>query len=138
MSSSSLAASTASVSSIAFTFVDDIYAQVMGRERHGCVRRYEYDVILILVFGSSSTGQLRSTLSTQLEKCPRDAVPVQLNLYPYTLRGFCPKMRDFAFLTHFFIYQSSPIRPISKTDHGIPSKQLQKWFRLNENFFLSS
>ena len=62
MSSSSLAASTASASSIASTFVDDIYAQVMGRERHECVRGYRFGVTLTLVFGSSSTGQSRSTL----------------------------------------------------------------------------
>ena len=123
MSSSSLAASTASVSSIAFTFVDDIYAQVMGRERHGRVRRYEYDVILILVFGSSSTGQLRYTLSTQLEKCPRDAVPVQLNLYPYTLRVFAQNcgilhfslIFSFTNLLQFVPYQNRPWNPFKTT-----------------------
>ena len=36
-SSSSLAASTASASSIASTSVDEIYTQVMGQERHGRV-----------------------------------------------------------------------------------------------------
>ena len=67
MSSSSHAASTASVSSIASTFVDDIYAQVMGRERHGCVRGYGFGVTSTLVFGTSSMGQSRSTLSAQLK-----------------------------------------------------------------------
>ena len=58
MSSSSPTASTAFASSIASTLVDDIYAQVMGRERHGRVRGYEFDVTPTLVFGSSSsTGQ---------------------------------------------------------------------------------
>ena len=63
MSSSFLAASTASASSIASTFIDDIYAQVMGRERHGRVRGSRFGVTPTLVFGSSSTGQSRSTLS---------------------------------------------------------------------------
>ena len=67
MSSSSLVASTASASSIASTSIDDIYAQVMGRERHGRVRGYGFGVTHTLVFGSNSTGQSRSTLSTQLE-----------------------------------------------------------------------
>ena len=40
MSSSSPVASTASASSVASTFVDDIYTQVMGQERHGRVRGY--------------------------------------------------------------------------------------------------
>ena len=67
MSSYSLAASTASSSSVASTFVDDIYAQVMGREGHGCVRGYGFGVTHTLVFGSNSTGQSRATLSTQHE-----------------------------------------------------------------------
>ena len=67
MSSSSPTTSTTSASSIASTSVDDIYAQVMGPERHGCVRGYGFGVTPTLVFGSSSTGQSRSTLSTQLE-----------------------------------------------------------------------
>ena len=67
MSYSSPAASIASVSSIASTFVDDIYAQVKGRERHGRVRGYGFGVSHTLVFGSSSTRQLRSTLSAYLE-----------------------------------------------------------------------
>ena len=68
MSSSSFpAASIASASSVASTSVDEIYAQVMGRERHGCVRGYRFGVTPTLVFGSSSTGQSRSTLSAQLE-----------------------------------------------------------------------
>ena len=37
MSSSSPAASTASAAHVASTSVDDIYTQVMGQERHGCV-----------------------------------------------------------------------------------------------------
>ena len=67
MSSSSPVASTASTSSIASTSVDDIYAQVMGRERHGRVRGYGFGITPTLVFGSSSTGQSSSTLSAQLE-----------------------------------------------------------------------
>ena len=67
MSSSSPAASTASASYASSTFVDDIYAQVMGRERHGRVQGYGFGVTPTLVFGSSSTGQSRSTLSSQLE-----------------------------------------------------------------------
>ena len=65
--SSSPAASTAFASSVASISVDDIYAQVMGRERHGRVRCYEFGVTPILVFGSSNTGKSRSTLSVQLE-----------------------------------------------------------------------
>ena len=67
MSSSSPAASTTSASSVASTFVDYIYAQVMGRERRGRVRGYEFSVTHTLVFGSNSTRQSRSTLSAQLE-----------------------------------------------------------------------
>ena len=67
MSSSSPDASTASASSVASTFVDDINVQVMGRERHGRVRDYGFCVTPTLVFGSSSTGQSRSTLSAKLE-----------------------------------------------------------------------
>ena len=70
MSSSSPASSTASTASasyVASISIDDIYAQVMGQERHGRVRDYEFGVTPTLVFGSNSTGQLRSTLSTQLE-----------------------------------------------------------------------
>ena len=73
MSSSSPTTSTASGSSITFassiasTSVDEIYAQVMGQERPGRVQSYEFDVTPTLVFGSSSTGQSRSTLSAQLE-----------------------------------------------------------------------
>ena len=67
MSSSSPAASTASASFVAFTSIDDIYAQVMGRERHGRVRGYGFGVTPTLVFGSNSAGQSRSTLSAQLE-----------------------------------------------------------------------
>ena len=65
--SSSPAASTVSASSVASTSVDDIYAQMMGREIYGRVRGYEFGVTLILVFGSSNTGKSRSTLSIQLE-----------------------------------------------------------------------
>ena len=67
MSSSFSAASTASASSVASTSVDDIYAQVMGRERHGRVRGYGFGVSPTLVFDSSNMRQSRSTLSTQLE-----------------------------------------------------------------------
>ena len=56
MSSSSPATSSASTSSVAFTSVDDIYAQVMGRERHERVRGYGFGVTPTLVFGSSSMG----------------------------------------------------------------------------------
>ena len=63
MSFSSPAAYTASTLSIASTFIDDIYAQVMGRERHVRVRGYEFGVTPTLVFGSSSIEQSRSTLS---------------------------------------------------------------------------
>ena len=67
MSFSSPVASTSSASSVASTSVDDIYAQVMGRERHGHVQGYGFGVTPTLVFGSSSTRQSRSTLSAQLE-----------------------------------------------------------------------
>ena len=67
MSSSSHATFTTSASSVASTSVDDIYAQVMGREKHGRVRGYGFGVTPTLVFGSNSTGQSRSTLSVQLE-----------------------------------------------------------------------
>ena len=65
--SSSPTSSTAFASSIASTFVDNIYTQVMGLERHGRVKGYGFGVTHTLVFGSSSTGKSRSTLSTQLE-----------------------------------------------------------------------
>ena len=71
MPSSSPAASIASASFVASTSVDDIYAQVMGRERHGRVRGYEFGVTPTLVFGSSSTGQSRATLSAQLENAQK-------------------------------------------------------------------
>ena len=58
---------TASASSVASTSVDDIYAQVMGQERHGRIRCYGFGVTPTLIFGSSSTGQSISTLSAQLE-----------------------------------------------------------------------
>ena len=67
MSSSSPAASTTSASSVASTSVDDIYAQVMGRERHRRVRGYGFCVTPTLVFDINSTGQSISTLSLQLE-----------------------------------------------------------------------
>ena len=67
MSSSFPTASTASASFVASTSVDDIYTQVMGPKRHGRVRGYEFGVTPTLVFSSSSTGQSRSTLSSQLE-----------------------------------------------------------------------
>ena len=67
MSSSSPTASTASASFVASTSLDNLYAQVMGRERHGRVQGYGFGVTSTLVFGSSSTRQSRSTLSTQLE-----------------------------------------------------------------------
>ena len=63
MSSSSPAVSIASASYVASTSIDDIYAQVMGRERHGRVRGYGFGVTPTLVFGSSSTRQSRSTLA---------------------------------------------------------------------------
>ena len=67
MSSSSPLASTAFASSVETTSVDEIYAQVMGQERHGRVRGYGFGVTPTLVFGSSSTRQSRSTFSSQLE-----------------------------------------------------------------------
>ena len=67
MSYSSPAAFTASASSIASTSVDDIYTQVMGQERHGHVRSYEFGVTPTLVFGHSYIGQSRFTLLAQLE-----------------------------------------------------------------------
>ena len=67
MSSSSPVASTAFASSVASISVDDVCGQVMGQERHGCVRGYGFGVTPTLVFGSSSMGQSRSTLPGQLE-----------------------------------------------------------------------
>ena len=67
MSSSSPTASTAFASSVASTSIDDIHTQVIGRERPGRVRDYEFGVTPTLVFGSNSTGQSKSTLSAQLE-----------------------------------------------------------------------
>ena len=67
MSSSSPNTSTTFASPIASTFLDDIYTQVMGQENHGRFRGYGFGVTPTLVFGSSSTGQSRSTLSVQLE-----------------------------------------------------------------------
>ena len=60
MSSSSPTASTTYASSVASTSIDDIYAQVMGRERHGRVRSYGFGV-------THSIRQSRSTLSAQVE-----------------------------------------------------------------------
>ena len=67
MYSSSLIASTTFALIVASTSVDDIYAHVMRRERHERVRGYGFGATPTLVFGNSSTGQSRSTLSTQLE-----------------------------------------------------------------------
>eukprot|EP00261_Vitis_vinifera_P040345 XP_019081588.1 PREDICTED: uncharacterized protein LOC109124219 [Vitis vinifera] len=38
--SSSTSTSSGASTSVAFTYVDEIYTQVMGPERHGCVRGY--------------------------------------------------------------------------------------------------
>ena len=67
MSSSFPTTSTASTSFVASTSIDDIYTQVMGLERYERVRGYEFSVTHTLVFGSSSIGQSRSTLSAHLK-----------------------------------------------------------------------
>ena len=56
MSSSSPATSIASASSEASTSIDNIFAEVMGQERHGRVRGYGFRVTPTLVFNSGSTG----------------------------------------------------------------------------------
>eukprot|EP00261_Vitis_vinifera_P033644 XP_019074887.1 PREDICTED: uncharacterized protein LOC109122483 [Vitis vinifera] len=65
--SSSAFASSGASTSVASTFVDKIYTQVMGPKRHGHVRGYEFDPTPTSVFGSTSRRRSGAILSTQLE-----------------------------------------------------------------------
>ena len=91
MSSSSPVASIASASSIASIYVDDIYTQVMGQEKHGRVRDYGFGVTLTLIFGSSRTGQSRFTLSAQLENA-QDMLRVAEQKFTTTTKTFEEKL----------------------------------------------
>eukprot|EP00261_Vitis_vinifera_P040885 XP_019082128.1 PREDICTED: uncharacterized protein LOC100244921 isoform X3 [Vitis vinifera] len=59
--------SSTSASSGASTYVDEIYTQVMGPERHGRVRGYGFGPTPTSIFGSTSRRRLGVILSTQLE-----------------------------------------------------------------------
>ncbi|KAJ9684835.1 hypothetical protein PVL29_017026 [Vitis rotundifolia] len=65
--SSSTSASSGSSTSVASTYVDEIYTQVMGPERHGHVRGYGFGLTPTSIFGSTSRRRLGAILSTQLE-----------------------------------------------------------------------
>ena len=83
----------------------------------------------------STQKQLQKWFSTDcpLHPCTGTAQPV-----PVHPTGFCPKMRDFAFLTHFSSTNLLQFFPHQKSTMESTQKQLQKWFRLNKNSFLSS
>ncbi|XP_034710787.1 uncharacterized protein LOC117933510 isoform X4 [Vitis riparia] len=59
--------SSTSASSGASTYVDEIYTQVMGPERHGRVRGYGFGPTPTSIFGSTSRRRSGVILSTQLE-----------------------------------------------------------------------
>ncbi|XP_034692308.1 uncharacterized protein LOC117919278 [Vitis riparia] len=59
--------SSTSASSGASTYVDEIYTQVMGPERHGRVRGYGFGPTPTSIFGSTSRRRPGVILSTQLE-----------------------------------------------------------------------
>ncbi|KAJ9691563.1 hypothetical protein PVL29_013675 [Vitis rotundifolia] len=65
--SSSTSASSRSSTSVASTFVDEIYTQVMGPERHDRVRGYGFGPTPTLIFGSTNRRRSGAILSTQLE-----------------------------------------------------------------------
>eukprot|EP00261_Vitis_vinifera_P029041 XP_010663468.1 PREDICTED: uncharacterized protein LOC100244921 isoform X2 [Vitis vinifera] len=65
--SSSTSASSGASTSVASTYVDEIYTQVMGPERHGRVRGYGFGPTPTSIFGSTSRRRLGVILSTQLE-----------------------------------------------------------------------
>ena len=56
-------------------------------------------------------------------------------LVPVPIRDFAQKMSGFGIFTHFSSINLLPFHPISKIRHGIHPKQLQRWFRINENPF---
>ncbi|RVW34438.1 hypothetical protein CK203_081432 [Vitis vinifera] len=59
--------SSTSASSGASTYVDEIYTQAMGLERHGCVQGYGFGPTPTSIFGSTSRRRSRVILSTQIE-----------------------------------------------------------------------
>eukprot|EP00261_Vitis_vinifera_P034189 XP_019075432.1 PREDICTED: uncharacterized protein LOC109122616 [Vitis vinifera] len=65
--SSSTSASSGASTSVASTYVDEIYTQVMGPERHGRVRGYGFGPTPTSIFGSTSRRRSRVILSTQIE-----------------------------------------------------------------------
>ncbi|KAJ9693780.1 hypothetical protein PVL29_009643 [Vitis rotundifolia] len=65
--SSFASASSRASTSVASTYVDEIYTQVMGPERHGRVRGYGFCPTPTSVFGSTSRRRSKAILSTQLE-----------------------------------------------------------------------
>ncbi|RVW77746.1 hypothetical protein CK203_050320 [Vitis vinifera] len=65
--SSSTSASFGASTSVASTYVDEIYTQVMGPERHGRVQGYGFGLTPTSVFGSTSRRRSGAILSTQLE-----------------------------------------------------------------------
>ncbi|XP_059596784.1 uncharacterized protein LOC132254645 isoform X2 [Vitis vinifera] len=65
--SSSTSASSGASTSVASTYVDEIYTQVMGLERHGRVRGYGFGPTPTSIFGSTSRRRSGVIISTQLE-----------------------------------------------------------------------
>ncbi|KAJ9709465.1 hypothetical protein PVL29_001104 [Vitis rotundifolia] len=65
--SSSTFASSVSSTSVASTYEDEIYTQVMGPERHGRVRGHGFGPTHTSIFGSTSRRRSGAILSTQLE-----------------------------------------------------------------------
>ena len=60
------------------------------------------------------------------------------SLVPVPFTSVCPENVGFWHFHPFLFHKPSPIHPISKIHHGIHPKQLQRWFRINENPFLLS
>ena len=81
----------------------------------------------------TGTGLICTGIDCPLHPCTCTAQPI-----PIHPTGFCPKMRDFAFLTHFSSTNLLQFVPYQKSTMEYTQKQLQKWFRLNKNPFSSS
>ncbi|XP_059589813.1 uncharacterized protein LOC109124170 [Vitis vinifera] len=66
-SASSGASTSISSTSVALTYVDEIYTQVMGPKRHGRVRGYGFGPTPTSIFGSTSRKRSGVILSTQIK-----------------------------------------------------------------------
>ncbi|XP_034679526.1 uncharacterized protein LOC117909578 [Vitis riparia] len=75
--SSSTSASSGASTSVASTYVDEIYTQVMGPERHGRVRGYGFGPTPTSIFGSTSRRRLGVIFSIQLENAQEMLIAVE-------------------------------------------------------------